>query len=103
MVTTEDIRERVMLALEDLTYSAYHSKKTTSIYLHMYGSGTLSIRDHMPKKSALPRLRYNIIIGYQGKREYHINGRCCRFYNEHEVSLCIDDILKSCDTTRRRI
>jgi hypothetical protein len=68
----------------------------------MYGSGTLSIRDHMPKKSALPRLRYNIIIGYQGKREYHIKGRCCRFYNEHEVSLCIDDILKSCDTSKRR-
>lgn len=102
MVTTSDVYERVMIALDGMPMSIYHAKKTTSVYLHSSDIGTLSIRDHMPKKSALPRLKYNIIIGYRGKREYHYKGRTCYFYNEHEISAVIDDLRKSCDTYRRR-
>jgi|CEGE01.1.fsa_nt_gi hypothetical protein len=102
MVTTSDVYERVMIALDGMPLSIYHAKKTTSVYIHSSEIGTISIRDHMPKKSALPRLKYNIIIGYQGKREYHYKGRTCLFYSEYEISDCIDDLKKSCDTYRRR-
>lgn len=69
------------------------------MYFHLYGVGTVSVRDHMPKKSALPRLRYNLVIGYKGKRVFRINGGKCYFYNEHQVDEFVRDVVDA----RRRV
>lgn len=98
-MTIGEISARLIDALSGWQYTTYHPKSSTSVYFHINGVGTASVRDHMPKKSALPRLRYNLVIGYHGKRVFRVNGGKCFFYNEDEVDEFVRDVVDA----RRRV
>lgn len=92
-MTVRKIAEDLADALGSCRYSTYHSKSSTSIYFRIKGIGTVSIRDHMPIKSSLPRLRYNLVIGYRGKRIHRIKGCKCYFYNEQQAMQFVNDVV----------
>ena len=98
-MTVKSAADRLAEALGGFRYSTYHSKSSTSIYFRIKGIGTVSIRDHMPAKGSLPRLKYNLVIGYRGKHTYRVNGRCCYFYSERELGDFIRDVVDA----RRRV
>ena len=104
------IARQVAYELDDIPHSIYRAKRTSSIYLHFFEDvGTLTIRDHFPKRKTMARLRWNILIGYKGKKRVKCGNRIVYYYNEHQVSDCIRDICfavdsyrRSCDNRQRR-
>jgi len=55
----EQVTELVIDNLDDIIRSVYHSKTSTSVYVHT-PCGTLSIRDHCPPCKVRRRLRWII-------------------------------------------
>ena len=92
--------------LDDVPHSIYRAKRTTSVYLHFFEDiGTLTIRDHRPKRKTMPRIKWNILIGYRGKKKIAINSTTVYYYNEHQIFDCLRDIdraRRSCNTLHRR-
>ena len=96
------IARQVAYELDDIPHSIYRARRTSSIYLHFFEDvGTLTIRDHFPKRRAMARLRWNILIGYKGKKRVKCGNRIVYYYNEHQVSDCIRDICFAVDSYRR--
>ena len=96
------IARQVAYELDDIPHSIYRAKRTSSIYLHFFEDvGTLTIRDHFPKRRAMARLRWSILIGYKGKKRVKCGNRIVYYYNEHQVSDCIRDICFAVDSYRR--
>lgn len=96
------IAHQVAYELDDIPHSIYRAKRTSSIYLHFFERvGTLTIRDHFPKRKAMARLRWNILIGYKGKKRVKCGNRVVYYYNEHQVNDCISDICFAVDSYRR--
>ena len=102
----DEIASFMAWQLDDVPHSTYRAKRTTSIYLHFFEDiGTLTIRDHRPKRKTMPRLKWNILIGYRGKKRIAINGVTVYYYNEHQIFDCLRDIdraRRSCNTLHRR-
>ena len=102
----KQIAHQVAYELDDIPHSIYRAKRTSSIYLHFFEDiGTLTIRDHRPKRKTMPRLKWNILIGYRGKKKIAINGATVYYYNEHQIFDCLRDIdraRRSCNTLHRR-
>jgi len=104
--TVDEIAQFMSWQLDDVPHSFYQAKRTTSVYLHFFEDiGTLTIRDHRPKRKTMPRLKWNILIGYRGKKRIAINGVTVYYYNEHQIFDClrdIDRVRRSCNTLHRR-
>ena len=102
----DEIASFMAWQLDDIPHSIYRAKRTTSVYLHFFEDiGTLTIRDHRPKRKTMPRLKWNILIGYRGKKRIAINGTTVYYYNEHQIFDCLRDIdraRRSCNTLTRR-
>ena len=64
-------------------------------------SGTLTIRDHRPKRKTMPRLKVEYPDRIPGEKRIAINGVTVYYYNEHQIFDCLRDIdraRRSCNT-----
>ena len=101
----DEIASFMAWQLDDIPHSTGQNEQPVYIFTSFEDIGTLTIRDHRPKRKTNAKAQVEYPDWIPGEKRIAINGVTVYYYNEHQIFDCLRDIdraRRSCNTLHRR-